>query len=315
MACEDAVIATNDDAAQCKRFAVEKGYWTDPYISQIIPKGFSTHAPEINRGYFARVRSIQILMEKFLKSTQCNCQIVNLGAGFDTTYWKLKDAALSPKSFVEVDFPPVTSRKCHFIKTKKALIEKISSEDDEIMVSKTEMHAADYHIVAANLKNIPELEKKLVTECKLDKDLPTLFLAECVLVYIETERSQHLIRWISDTFNTAFFINYEQVNMTDRFGQVMMDNLKTRDCYLHGVSACASLDTQMKRFTSNGWTSADSLEISTVYNCLPQAEIQRIERIEMMDERELMHQLFSHYCLTWAYRDLKDVGLAQIGLT
>lgn len=67
MACEDAVIATNDDAAQCKRFAVEKGYWTDPYISQIIPKGFSTHAPEINRGYFARVRSIQILMEKFLK--------------------------------------------------------------------------------------------------------------------------------------------------------------------------------------------------------------------------------------------------------
>ena len=38
-----------------------------------------------------------------------------------------------------------------------------------------------------------------------------------------------------------------QVNMGDRFGQVMIDNLKMRDCYLLGVAACASLATQKER--------------------------------------------------------------------
>ena len=38
-----------------------------------------------------------------------------------------------------------------------------------------------------------------------------------------------------------------QVNMGDRFGQVMIDNLKARDCYLLGVAACASLETQKQR--------------------------------------------------------------------
>ena len=39
-----------------------------------------------------------------------------------------------------------------------------------------------------------------------------------------------------------------QVNMGDRFGQVMIDNLKGRDCYLQGVAACASLETQEQRY-------------------------------------------------------------------
>lgn len=67
MACEDAVMATNDDAAQCKRFAVEKGYWQDPYIALLVPKGRAGHAPEINKGYYARVTSIRVLVEKFIK--------------------------------------------------------------------------------------------------------------------------------------------------------------------------------------------------------------------------------------------------------
>ena len=67
MACEDAVMATNDDAAQCKRFAVEKGYWQDPYITLLVPKGRAGHAPEINKGYYARVTSIRVLIQKFLQ--------------------------------------------------------------------------------------------------------------------------------------------------------------------------------------------------------------------------------------------------------
>lgn len=41
-------------------------------------------------GYYGRVRGMNLLIDAFLKKTQCDCQVVNLGAGLDTTFWRLK---------------------------------------------------------------------------------------------------------------------------------------------------------------------------------------------------------------------------------
>ena len=43
--------------------------------------------------------------------------------------------------------------------------------------------------------------------------LPTVFLAECVLVYMEPEKSAAIIDWAGTNFKTALFINYEQVSL------------------------------------------------------------------------------------------------------
>lgn len=67
MASDDAVRATNDDAAQCKRFAVEKGYWQDPFITLLTQRSQNKHAPEISRGYYARVMAMRTLLQKFIK--------------------------------------------------------------------------------------------------------------------------------------------------------------------------------------------------------------------------------------------------------
>lgn len=103
--CEDdAIIATNDDATLCKRYAVQKGYWVDPYISHFVKIPPERKAPEISRGYYARVMGVKALLDQFLTTTNSNCQVVNLGAGFDTLYWRLKDERkdFTVKSFVEV---------------------------------------------------------------------------------------------------------------------------------------------------------------------------------------------------------------------
>ena len=55
-------------------------------------------------------------------------QIINLGAGFDTLYWRLKDAGNSPANFVELDFPSVTAKKCYYIKKQKQLIDRLNTE-------------------------------------------------------------------------------------------------------------------------------------------------------------------------------------------
>lgn len=64
----------------------------------------------------------------FFQKTGQNCQVVNLGAGFDTLYWRLKDLGYNVVNFTEIDFPSVTAKKCFNIKKNKTLLDKICVE-------------------------------------------------------------------------------------------------------------------------------------------------------------------------------------------
>ena len=41
--------------------------------------------------------------------------------------------------------------------------------------------------------------------------------------------------------------------------------------------------------------------MNEIYDYLPKDEIARVEKIEFLDERELVKQLFEHYCITFAW--------------
>ena len=56
--------------------------------------------------------------------------------------------------------------------------------------------------------------------------LPTIFISECVMVYLHPNEAECVIKWAADNFKNAVFLNYEQVNMNDTFGNVMISNLK-----------------------------------------------------------------------------------------
>ncbi|XP_038064602.1 leucine carboxyl methyltransferase 1-like isoform X1 [Patiria miniata] len=310
---DDAIYATNDDAAMCKRFAVQQGYWKDPYI-QFLVKAGERKAPEINRGYYARTEGLRSLMRQFLKLTHCACQIVNLGAGFDTNFWLLKDEGLLADVFVELDMRAVTSRKCHMIRTRSKLLEPVQAShgSEPVVIEDAELHSTHYHIMWADMRDLKQVEEKL-GQVGLDKNKPTLFLSECVLVYMPLDKSNSLVKWAGTNFSSALFLNYEPVNMGDRFGHVMVENLRKRTCALAGVEACQSLETQKARFLSNGWEGAAAMDMMSVYRSLPADDLHRIERLEFMDEREPLQQLMDHYCIAWAWRDVNKIGLESIG--
>uniref|UniRef100_A0A8B9KHR4 Leucine carboxyl methyltransferase 1 n=1 Tax=Astyanax mexicanus TaxID=7994 RepID=A0A8B9KHR4_ASTMX len=291
------------------RFATSKGYWTDPYIQYFVRQTGERKAPEINRGYYARVHGVNHLLDAFLKKTQCDCQVVNFGAGLDTTFWRLKTENTLPKKYFEVDFPMIVARKIHHIKTKpplsKPLIETHSA--DSLLLDGHSLDSDRYCIIGADLRDISSLEDKL-RKFQINTELPTLFMSECVLVYMTPEQSSKLVHWAADTFHTAMFINYEQVNMGDRFGQIMIENLQRRQCNLAGVDVCQSLDSQKERFLSTGWESVNALDMMGVYSLLPQDDISRIERLEFLDEKELLHQLLQHYSICWAVKDSLSLG-------
>ena len=67
MTDDDAVRATNDDATSCKLSSVRRGYWKDPYVQYFI-RSSDRKAPEIHRGYYARVHGIKTLLKQFLEA-------------------------------------------------------------------------------------------------------------------------------------------------------------------------------------------------------------------------------------------------------
>ncbi|XP_044836465.1 leucine carboxyl methyltransferase 1 isoform X1 [Mauremys mutica] len=310
---DEAVRGTCEDASICKRFAVSIGYWKDPYIQYFVRQAKERKAPEINRGYYARVHGVSQLLKAFLKKTECNCQIINLGAGLDTMFWRLKDENLLPKKYFEVDFPMIVARKIYNIKSKPPLSKPIieSHSGESFLIDAHSLDSSRYSILAADLRDSSELEEKL-KKFNMDTQLPTLLIAECVLVYMTPEQSARLLKWAANTFRAAMIINYEQVNMADRFGQIMIENLQRRQCSLAGVEACKSLESQRERLLLNGWETANAIDMMKVYSCLPQADVRRIEGLEFLDEKELLEQLMQHYCICWASKDSCNLGLSNI---
>lgn len=72
------------------------------------------------------------------------------------------------------------------------------------------MHAGDYHLIGADLRQMREFEYKLST-ADLDFSQPTLIIAECVFVYMDEQHSFELIEYLAKLFETIAIINYEQV--------------------------------------------------------------------------------------------------------
>lgn len=288
MAGDQGVMNTNDDATVCKRYAVSLGYWRDPFIDLFFhnkhPSRSERKTPEINRGYYARVQAINLLVDQFLsyveslnesdeesarppadqpqqrtdneqrrreerrarKSKEVKCQIVNIGAGFDTLFWRLKaeNKIDSLHSFVDLDLDGITYKKLHQIRIRPDLLKALG---EDISFNKFDLHSNTYHLISSDLRTPKNLDEKLTKDCKLDKRLPTLFISECVLVYLSKQHTSNFLRWATASFDQTVLINYEQVNMEDKFGQIMIDNLRMRDCEIMDLESCRSLESQQEK--------------------------------------------------------------------
>lgn len=313
------IIETNNDACQCKLYAVERGYWKDPYIKLFAGSGqHERRTPEISLGYYVRVHGLRHLIEQFIRRTDKQCQIINLGCGFDTTvFYLLDNEQLQFKHFVDVDFDEITEIKSTKVR-RLPLLQKKLPEDTQSLRIPCGFHSSRYTILPADLRDVSQLDsqlKLLSDNAILDFTKPTLFISECVLVYMSAEHSSSLLTYLAQTFSRCcLFVNFEQINMSDRFGQIMCENLKQRSCHLVGMEACQAKASQCQRFLNANFTSAQCVTLNEYYRkYLNAREKQRIELIDGgLDEKELLEQLFEHYCFSWAYRDEENIGLSSI---
>ena len=92
--------------------------------------------------------------------------------------------------------------------TKQALLEVLVDP----VINKDEIIAKGYVLMAGDIRDMDSVGERMLA-AGLNKSLPTMFLTECVLVYIEPEKSRKVIEWAGTTFSTALFLNYGPVSI------------------------------------------------------------------------------------------------------
>ncbi|EEY57383.1 uncharacterized protein PITG_11234 [Phytophthora infestans T30-4] len=108
------VTETAFDAVKCKLSAVTLGYFQDPFLRFFVDKP-TRRIPLIHRGYYLRhvaiARCVELFLSQYATSSQVN--IVSLGAGFDTLFFRLLDQRQfsSTLSFTEVDCDAIVDAK------------------------------------------------------------------------------------------------------------------------------------------------------------------------------------------------------------
>jgi [phosphatase 2A protein]-leucine-carboxy methyltransferase len=91
----DAPIRQTDiDAAVARLSAVQKHYLNDPFVKYLVPRAQfqQPRPPLINIGTYVRTKGIDDLVEEWLmiaEKTGKQCQVVSLGAGSDTRFWRI----------------------------------------------------------------------------------------------------------------------------------------------------------------------------------------------------------------------------------
>ncbi|KAH7387604.1 hypothetical protein KP509_16G032100 [Ceratopteris richardii] len=278
----------------------------DAYIQYFVRKP-TRRSPIINRGYYARWASIRKLLLQFLEAgsssnNQHKKQIVSLGAGFDTLFFQLQDENHAPHLVLEVDFKEVTSKKAIIIDTYEPLRAKLGSNSD-ISKEQGKIFSDHYKLLPADLRDLSSLDL-ILDQANIDPSLPTLILAECVLIYLDPDVSRALVQWAGKKFPNSIFIVYEQIHPDDGFGRQMLKNLESRGCPLLGLHDTPTLEAKIRRFIDHGWQRSEALDMDVIYNQhIDQKDRKRIERLELFDEFEEWHILQEHYCISYGIND------------
>ncbi|USP75192.1 hypothetical protein yc1106_02466 [Curvularia clavata] len=308
-ALDNAVKSTDQDAAGSRVSCVELGYLHDPYAKLFATQPASRKLPLLNRGTYVRTSAIDLLVARFLDTNPSAAkQIISLGAGTDTRFFRLLDRYPQIKLvYHEVDFPANTSAKIAAIQRQPLLHRKLQ----HMPSNSDSYHSDSYNIHALDLRCLanPSDETPLPQIPNLDASIPTLILSEMCLVYLQPSIVQSIIsslltHYLQST-TPASLILYEPILPQDAFGQTMIGNLQTRNIYLHTLIAYPELGDQRARLQSYGFNAgakaADTLMIWRKW--IEDEEKERIAGLEFLDELEELEMLLQHYCIAWGWRD------------
>ena len=347
-----AVISTADDAVLAKLSCVEKGYYQDAFIHSIAKgvhggrNGSSSMEPIIRKGTHARVCAIDKAISAFLSleleddasGVKGRRQVVVLGAGRDTTYLRYRFGYLrgfeeKQVDWFQVDHPFVVEQKAQTwlcncapdgynynsemnVATGGSFRASFSNQGER------DANDSTYHLIGHDLRSPPSslFEKLSDPFHDYDRSIPTIFVMECVIMYLPDDASLNLLRYLAsngaesnlrnqvDTFVAVAL--YDPIPSNDRFGQVMLNNLHKRGITGRqtlkdeerneqlSLERTRTLSDHLAKLSKSGFDIAVGCHMMDAYDhgVVTIEDRRRAARIEMLDELEEFVLLMRHYC-------------------
>ncbi|KAH8656035.1 S-adenosyl-L-methionine-dependent methyltransferase [Tricladium varicosporioides] len=299
-----AIQSTDTDAAVSRLSAVDLGYLDDPYASLFVDGSGTRRLPIINRGTYTRTTALDILINAFLSENDLEVsvktkQIISLGAGTDTRYFRLRAQQKHHRLiYHEFDFPSVCATKSQIVCPEWGF----SQIEDGKSVIKYCCHPLDlrrlpYSPTIQTLKHFHGIRN----------DIPTLIISECCLCYLGVDNAQDVVKWFADKMPSLGIILYEPIGVQDSFGQMMVANLAARNITMPTLRAFRTLEDQKQRLSELGFRDNNSGQeaesIERIWeNWISSDEKERVNGLEGLDEVEEWQMLARHYAVVWGWR-------------
>lgn len=169
----------------------------------------------------------------------------------------------------------------------------------------------NYFILNCDLLKTEKLIERL-KEINVDFTKPTIVLSECLLVYLDKSDTIDLLKKMNQSFTNVIFFLYDLIGPEDNFGKEMEINLADRNIRIPGFEQVPNCNAQTKRLLDSNFQDAKVVDMLDYYrHYINKQELQRIEKLEFLDELEEFNLLQKHSCFGVAVKiedkDLEDM--------
>jgi [phosphatase 2A protein]-leucine-carboxy methyltransferase len=341
------IQATDADATQSRLSAVRMGYLDDVYAASLGGGGgpaASQRLPIINRGTYVRTTTVDRLVEEFLAGSDDDHsrsrQIVSLGAGMDTRYWRLRSRGrTSHLAYHELDFATQTATKLARVRANMALLGPAAGEEGQLHTETADgrlvrwgfeqprqdptttvtettpsgsgtywCHALDLRDLAAAVAKADDagtpVDNVLAAFVPgLRPDVPTLLLSECCLCYLDIQTADWVVRSFTSALTSVGLVLYEPLGPDDDFGRMMTRNLAARGLTMPTVAAYPDREAQRERLRRAGFVGGQrARSVAALWEAADERERAKVDALEGLDEVEEWALLGAHYGVAWGWR-------------
>ncbi|KAH7134845.1 S-adenosyl-L-methionine-dependent methyltransferase [Dactylonectria estremocensis] len=305
-ALDDLIMGTNSSSIVSKRSVERLYYPNEAHFFRYFVNKFQRRAPLINRGYWLRLRAIDAVVHKFLKSSPSGRKkvVINLGCGSDVLPWQCHTRypnECDNTVFLDIDYPDLMRKKRAIVLGTPQLRELLGpnpliSEHDTDQIL---LRSDKYCQLGCDLRKLDALRQCLESFLPLS-ECSVLFVAEVSITYMDTLSADALIEWAS-SIGQAEFCLLEQIlpNGPDHpFAKTMLSHFDKLNTPLKSVHAYPTLVNQTNRFRKRGWHDVDLWDLWEAWNSeefLSHAERIALDDVEPFDEWEEFVLFARHY--------------------
>ncbi|RLN79586.1 hypothetical protein BBJ28_00004318 [Nothophytophthora sp. Chile5] len=274
------------------------------------------------------------------KTATSRVNIVSLGAGFDTLFFRLLQRQQAGSIvYTEVDCAAIVDAKASLLSAPETQQRLFPSHQDNLSVAASSpevawqcrVSSATYSLLECDLGDVRRLDG-LLAAAGVDKTLPTLILAECVVSYLAPEKGTELLQWLAEAFPCGSIALYDPIGLqanssgeeedaatagkkeADAFGATLQRYFTVKGCTLRGARGFRTAAEHARRLLALGrWRRCRILDMNGVFAaCTSIGERKRLATLEPFDEFADWVLCNAHYAIYLADNGSdSDVDSAQ----